>query len=69
VPLPPVGEQLEPGRVQRAVEAGDEVPCVRRQDVVARSAHAVWNCASSVEPVSASVELTPPLTACMTASK
>jgi hypothetical protein len=29
----------------------------------------MWNCASSVEPLSASVELSPPVTAPSTASK
>jgi hypothetical protein len=41
--------------------------CGRNEQQAA--AYALWNCASSVEPLSASVELSPPETACATRSK
>ena len=77
-------EQLLPPVAELALERGDEVERLRREHSAfvravesdARShgcvAHAVGaasNCASSVEPLSASVELLPPVTASSTASK
>ena len=60
--LPTALEQLEAGRVELAMEALDERERLPRQDV------AQANCASSDEPLSASVELSGEI-ACITRSK
>ncbi len=59
-------EQLEPPRVELAVELLDEREALARENVLGDAAHA--NCASSVEPLSASVSLSGE-TACVTRSK
>ena len=62
-------EQLEPPRVERALETLDECERLRCEDLRADGrAHAALNCASSVEPFSASVEESGE-TACVTRSK
>jgi hypothetical protein len=66
MPLVPALEQLQPARVQLAVEARDEVDRLAGEDLLRDGAQ---NCASSVEPKRASVELPPPLTAFATRSK
>jgi hypothetical protein len=67
VPVAAPFEQLEPSRVQLAVEVRDEVDRFAGEDLPADRAG--QNCASSVEPASASVELSPLETACATLSK
>ena len=57
-----VGCQLEGSCCQDALLVG-------REDLDTGSPYAVWNCASSVEPLRASVELSPPEIASSTASK
>ena len=72
LPLGAGGEQLEPLAAELAVEALDERERLLRQDVsrLEQPAHAAGaNCASSVEPSSARVELSPPVTASSTPSK
>ena len=67
VPLASLLEQLEASRIQLAVEAPDEVERLAGEDVIDDGG--AQNCSSSVEPTSASVELSPPLTVSITASK
>ncbi len=73
LPLGAGREQLEPFCAEFTLEALDEAERLRRQDVLACGSedlrHACVNCASSVEPFSASVELSPPVTASSTLSK
>ncbi len=68
----PALEQLEPARVQLSVELLDERDRLPGEDVLgggrAHAAASRSNCASSVEPLSASVELSGE-TACATRSK
>ena len=65
LPLATPLEELEPGRVQLAVELGDELECLRRENVrgvgerSSRVLKSASNWASSVEPDSARVELSP----------
>ena len=79
LPLVPPLEQLAPPRIQLAVQARDEVERLAGEDLlvgrgedlhVGQRAHTVSfvNCASSVEPLSASVSLSG-ATACVTRSK
>ena len=79
LPLVPPLEQLAPARIQLAVQAPDEVERLAREDFlvggseelhVGERAHtcSFVNCASSVEPLSASVSLSG-ATACVTRSK
>ena len=76
LPLAASFQQLEPGRVELVVQAFDEAERGRREDlpVAGRQnlelhAASESNCASSVEPRSASVEDSPPLTISATRSK
>ena len=59
--------QLVLGAGQRVVEEHPRFIAARRSSTSESARHA-WNCASSVEPLSASVELSPPLTASATRS-
>src|SRR5262249_19982398 len=72
LPLAPRLEQLHPPRIGLAVEPADERETFARERVLEDDAHAVAgsfvNCASSVEPLSASVSLSGE-TACVTRSK
>ena len=71
LPLLPRLEQLEPPRIELAVEPLDERETLARQrllDDAHASACSFVNCASSVEPLSASVSLSGE-TACVTRSK
>jgi hypothetical protein len=76
MPLGPRREELEPARVQLAVELLDERDRLTGQDLLRDGAQSrvAQNCvaqnwASSVEPTSASVEVSPLLTALATRSK
>ena len=64
LPLAAVLQQLEPGGVQLAVEAVDEVERLARENCTCQAV----NCASSVEPFRARVEASGD-TACVTRSK
>ena len=77
-PLVAAAQQLQAGRVQGAMEALDEVESLPRQNLVDRvkrrhardsRPHACSNCSASVDPSSASVEDSPPLTIVATRSK
>jgi hypothetical protein len=67
VPLAPLLEQLEPARIQLPVQPLDEVERLAGEDLLGDGGAQNW--ASSVDPTSASVELSPPLTALATRSK
>jgi hypothetical protein len=71
MPLGPSREQLEPARVQLAVELLDERERLPGEDLLRDGAQnrVTQNWASSVEPASARVELSPLLTALATRSK
>ena len=81
LPLRPSEEQLLAASRELALERDDEVERLRGEDArlvgrgdrgIGHRAHATRassNWASSVEPLSASVELSPPVTASSTASK
>ena len=65
LPVAAALQQLEPSRVQRAVQTVDEIERLTRERLAIGQA---VNCASSVEPLSASVEASGD-TACVTRSK